>query len=110
MRYFRPPGGNVNEDVSRVAARLGLTPCMWTINGEALENGSPNRLIEFIVGRSTPGAIVLLHNGRMTTVEALPKIIEGLRKRGFEFATLDQISPVRAVSRNPAGIRPVSAH
>jgi peptidoglycan/xylan/chitin deacetylase (PgdA/CDA1 family) len=97
MRYFRPPGGNVNEDVSRIAARLGLTPCMWTLNGEALENGSPNRLVEYIVSRATAGAIILLHNGRMTTVEALPKIIEGLRKRGFEFATVDDVMPQRAV-------------
>ena len=104
VRYFRPPGGNVNEEVSRVAARLGLTPCMWTLNGEALENGSPERLIEYIVSRTTAGAIVLLHNGRMTTVEALPRIIEGLRKRGFEFATVDQIVPQRSVRSKPVTI------
>ena len=110
MRYFRPPGGNVNDDVSKAAARMGLTPCMWTLNGEALENGSPNRLIEFIVNRATPGAIVLLHNGRMTTVEALPKIIEGLRKRGFGFATVDQIAPQRAVRSRPPALAPASAN
>jgi len=110
VRYFRPPGGNVNEEVSRVAARLGLTPCMWTLNGEALENGSPERLIEYIVSRTTAGAIVLLHNGRMTTVEALPRIIEGLRKRGFEFATLDQITPQRAVRSRPATVVPAAVN
>jgi peptidoglycan/xylan/chitin deacetylase (PgdA/CDA1 family) len=91
MRYFRPPGGNINPDVTRIAARWGLTPCMWTVDGESLENGPPQRLIEFIVQKAAPGSIVLLHNGRMTTVEALPNIIAGLRRRGFSFVTVDQL-------------------
>jgi peptidoglycan/xylan/chitin deacetylase (PgdA/CDA1 family) len=43
-----------------------------------------------------PGSIVLLHDGdgynpdgdRMQTAEALPKIIDELRRRGYEFVTL----------------------
>ncbi len=95
-RFYRPPGGNMNSEVSRIAAHWGLTPCMWTLDGEALENGSPARLIDFVVKKATPGAIVLLHNGRMTTIEALPKIIEGLRKRGFTFVTIDQLAAQKA--------------
>ena len=68
---------------------------MWTLDGEALENGSPNRLVEYVVQKSAPGAIVLLHNGRMTTIEALPRIIAGLRKRGFGFVTVDRLVPQR---------------
>jgi peptidoglycan/xylan/chitin deacetylase (PgdA/CDA1 family) len=81
---------------------------MWTLDGEALENGSPNRLIEYVVQKASPGAIILLHNGRMTTIEGLPKIIEGLRKRGFGFVTIDQIAykpatSMRAAHRSPNG-------
>lgn len=100
--YFRPPGGNVNGDVTRIAASLGMTPCMWTLDGEALENGSPDRLIEYVVQKASPGAIILLHNGRMTTIEGLPKIIEGLRKRGFGFVTIDQIAYKPATSMRAA--------
>jgi chitin deacetylase len=43
-----------------------------------------------------PGSIVLLHDGdgynadgnRLQTAAALPKIITGLRERGYEFVTL----------------------
>jgi len=96
MRYYRPPGGRINDVVSRIAARWGLTPCMWTVNGEALENGSPDRLVEHVVQRAVPGSIILLHNGRRTTVEALPRIIAGLRKRGFAFVTIDQLAQRKA--------------
>jgi peptidoglycan/xylan/chitin deacetylase (PgdA/CDA1 family) len=92
MRYFRPPGGNLNNEVTKAAAQWGLTPCMWTVDGESLENGTPDRLIEYVLQHAGPGAIILLHNGRMTTIEALPRIIEGLRKRGLGFVTIDQLA------------------
>lgn len=95
-KYYRPPGGSTNEVVSRIAARWGLTPCMWTIGGEAYENGSPHRLIDHVLRRATPGAIILLHNGRRTTNEALPHIIAGLRQRGFRFVTIDQLAQRKA--------------
>jgi len=107
MRYFRPPGGNINNDVIAIAAKWGLTPCMWTVDGESLENGSPDRLIDYVVNKASPGAIILLHNGRMTTIDGLPKIVEGLRRRGFGFLTIDQLMERRlkassnlAISRN----------
>ncbi len=96
--YFRPPGGNLGPDTTKIAARWGLTACMWTVDGEALENGSPDRLIEYVLQHACPGAIILLHNGRMTTVEALPTIIDGLRKRGYSFVTVDQLAARRAAA------------
>ena len=104
-RFYRPPGGNLNPEVSRIAAQWGLTPCMWTLDGEALENGSPNRLIDYVVQKTAPGAIVLLHNGRMTTIEALPKIIDGLRKRGFQFVTVDRLVPQKDAAQRAVRIQ-----
>lgn len=92
-RYFRPPGGNVNPAVSRIAARWGMTPAMWTVGADTYEQTTPNLLAEYVVRRAEPGSIILLHNGRMLTVQALPKILDGLRRRGFGFVTLDQLAP-----------------
>jgi peptidoglycan/xylan/chitin deacetylase (PgdA/CDA1 family) len=98
MRYFRPPGGNTSNEVCRAAAKWGLTPCMWTVDADSLENGSPDRLVEFVVQRATPGAIILLHNGRQTTLNALPRIIAGLRQRGFSFDTVEGLLSRRSQS------------
>lgn len=92
MRYFRPPGGNINGLVAQRAAHWGMTPVMWSVNGEAIEKVGADRLASFIVKRAMPGAIILLHNGRSTTVQALPRIIQGLRRRGFGFVTIDQLA------------------
>lgn len=107
MRYFRPPGGNISAEVTRIAAEWGLTPVMWTVDGEALENGTSGALVKYVLDHTHGGAIILLHNGRMTTVDALPKIIAGLRKRGFGFVTIDQLAQRRGqLAAAPAAAAP----
>jgi peptidoglycan/xylan/chitin deacetylase (PgdA/CDA1 family)/tetratricopeptide (TPR) repeat protein len=111
VRFFRPPGGNISPEVERAAAKWGLTLCMWTVDGEIMENGSPDRLIEYVVQKTPPGGIVLLHNGRMTTVEALPRIIEGLRRRGYSFVTIEQLAQRKAaISRQLSAVKPASSN
>ncbi|MGC8667391.1 MAG: polysaccharide deacetylase family protein [Chthonomonadales bacterium] len=90
-KFFRPPGGNLDASVTRIAAKCGLTPCLWTLDADALENGSPARLVEYVVQKAEPGAIILMHNGRLTTVDALPAIISGLRAKGLGFVTVDHL-------------------
>jgi len=88
-RYFRPPGGNIDEAVSRTAARLGMAPCMYTVGGDRLEKTSADDLVRYVLAKARPGSIILLHNGRLTTIQALPRIIEGLRRRGYGFVTVN---------------------
>jgi peptidoglycan/xylan/chitin deacetylase (PgdA/CDA1 family) len=55
--------------------------------------------VENVLSRAHPGGIVLLHDGgagegnptRTATVEALPRILEGLRERGLEPVTVSEI-------------------
>lgn len=98
MRYFRPPGGNLNSEVTKVAAEWGLTPCMWTVTADSLEYGNGDQLVEFVLKHAQPGGIVILHNGRMTTLEALPRIIAGFRQRGYRFVTIDQMAQRKAAA------------
>ena len=72
------------------------------VDGESLENGTGDALVEFVLKRTKPGAIILLHNGRNATVEALPRIIAGLRQRGLRFVTIEQL----ARRRNTVAAKP----
>jgi len=90
--WFRPPGGNVSERVIRVAADLGLRAGMWTVNGEQKETEGAEPLLTHVLRRVQPGAVVLLHNGRRTTVMALPALIQQLRLRGYRFVTLSELA------------------
>jgi len=46
-----------------------------------------------VTSEASPGAVVLLHDGvtRERTIEALPKLISGLRERGYRLVTLSQL-------------------
>lgn len=37
------------------------------------------------------GSIILMHNGGKHTLEALPKIIEGLRAKGYEIVPISEL-------------------
>jgi len=90
-RWFRPPGGNLSDRVTRVAASLGMQGCMWTVNGEHKELQGRNALVAQILSQVRPGAVILLHNGRQPTVAALPVLISELRRRGYRFVTVSEL-------------------
>ncbi|MCL5283635.1 MAG: polysaccharide deacetylase family protein [Armatimonadetes bacterium] len=90
-QFFRPPGGDISPMVIREADRWGLTPVFWTVDAEKMEYPPIERLAHYIVNKARDGAIILLHNGRSATVQALPEIIAGLKARGFRFVLLRQL-------------------
>lgn len=61
------------------------------LNPGMLEYGDSKTLAAFVVQHTHPGAVVLLHNGQRSTLEALPDIIAGLRRRGFQFVTVEEL-------------------
>jgi peptidoglycan/xylan/chitin deacetylase (PgdA/CDA1 family) len=97
-RYFRPPWGMLNAAVLRVCRAEGLTPVLWTVRAEGYRwRPSVERMVQEVVGRSHPGAIVGLHDrgGFRDTprrvLEALPGILSGLRARCLEPVTLSEL-------------------
>ncbi|HYO51526.1 polysaccharide deacetylase family protein [Archangium sp.] len=90
-KYFRPPFGEVDRRVAWLASQAALT----TINYD-LPSGDPDvsipskRLVDWVVREASPGGIVVMHmnHKRFATAAALPDIIKGLRKRGFELVTV----------------------
>jgi peptidoglycan/xylan/chitin deacetylase (PgdA/CDA1 family) len=95
-RHFRAPHGFRNPWVTPIAASLGQRTVGWSLG--VWDSARPGA--EVIAARALAGmqagSILLLHDAdgydpdgdRMQTAEALPAIIDGLRRRGFRFTTL----------------------
>ena len=93
-RYFRPPYGEVDERVVKLAASAGLTTIQYDIaSGDPDPELSPQRIARVILRDARGGSIVVFHMNRngVHTAEALPEIIEGLRKKGFELVTVGEL-------------------
>jgi peptidoglycan/xylan/chitin deacetylase (PgdA/CDA1 family)/negative regulator of sigma E activity len=91
-RWFRPPGGDYSVDVANAARASGMRLAMWTVNSGDWTSPPPNRLAARILARAEPGAIILLHNGTLNTLRALPEIITGLQRRGYDLVTLSELA------------------
>lgn len=101
-RYLRPPGGNWNGQVANVVRGWGLTPCMWTVDAYGSEVIGPQQTADAVLQQVQPGSIILMHNGTLSTLEALPTIIRGLRARGYSFATVSALAQRLELARAEA--------
>jgi peptidoglycan/xylan/chitin deacetylase (PgdA/CDA1 family)/negative regulator of sigma E activity len=91
-QWFRPPGGDYDMEVVRAARRSGLRLAMWTVNSGDWVSPPPNLLVQRVVARAEPGAIILMHDGTLNTVRALPAMILELQRRGYDLVTLKDLA------------------
>ncbi|MDK2959074.1 MAG: peptidoglycan-N-acetylglucosamine deacetylase [Synergistaceae bacterium] len=92
-RSARPPGGQLNSFVVEQAAGEGLRIVLWTNNpGDYTGSLTAQELTRKVLAKAAPGDILLLHVGVRPTIEALPGIIDGYRKKGFSFVTVEDIT------------------
>lgn len=90
-RYFRFPAGNHDDRGVAIAESLGYKVVHWSFaSGDPAKEATAQRLEDWVLAESRPGSILIFHiNGRgWNTAEALPHIVEELRRRGYRFTTL----------------------
>lgn len=93
-KLFRPPYGAYNPQVSAEAARKGMLTVLWDVDTNDYTQPAPQQIADTVIRDAQPGSIILMHDGggpRQSTVAALPLIIKGLRKRGFDMVTVPQM-------------------
>lgn len=92
--YFRPPFGGRDKRVLSAASQAGYSAVYWSLDSwDSFKKGITSREIsERVLGRVEGGDIVLMHCGSAATAQALPGIIEELRRRGLEPATISELA------------------
>ncbi len=105
-RYMRPPGGNWNKSLASLVKYWGLTACMWSVDAYGAEVVSAQQVADTVLSQVHPGSIILMHNGKMSTIQALPTVISELKRRGYKFATVSELE--RRVKANQNLLRQVS--
>lgn len=99
--YFRFPYGAVNSRVIRIVNAECYVPFRWTVDTLGWKGTSGGQSVSTVVNRvlaaARPGEIVLMHVGSHPTdgstldASALPKVISGLRAKGYSFVTLEAV-------------------
>ena len=88
---LRPPYGAVDERTHAIAAELGKTVTLWSVDPQDWRRPGAEQIAAHLLAHARPGAILLLHDGggeRSQTVAALDIALAELNARGYAFALL----------------------
>lgn len=90
---LRPPYGAFDEQTSALAAELGKTLTLWTVDPQDWRRPGATQIADHLLAHAHAGAILLMHDGggeRSQTVEALDTVLGELSARGYTFSLLCQ--------------------
>ncbi len=98
-RFYRQPAGFRNPRIFGILKNLGMSLVGWQVRAFDTQRRDSQAIAQRILDKIQPGGVILLHDGsdseknedRAATVEALPLILQGLKDRGMEFLTLDEL-------------------
>ncbi|WP_081686428.1 polysaccharide deacetylase family protein [Candidatus Solirubrobacter pratensis] len=91
---FRPPYGAYDAATLALLGERHMTMVMWSVDSEDYLRPGVDRIVANVLGAAKPGAIVLLHDAggdRGQTLEALPRIVVGLRERGYRLVSVPRL-------------------
>jgi peptidoglycan-N-acetylglucosamine deacetylase len=96
-RLVRPPGGATSLRSLALCARAGYTTVLWSRDSDDCRTTSPDEVAARVAPDVVqPGDIVLLHEAQEWTLAALPRILEGLARAGFETVPMGELLEARA--------------
>ena len=93
---LRPPGGNINHHILRLARQTRHKLIMWTWDVDAHDWAQPGaaRIARTIIGHIHPGDIVIFHDGggrRAQTVAALEMVLARLANERYRLETVSEL-------------------
>jgi peptidoglycan-N-acetylmuramic acid deacetylase len=93
MKYLRPPRGVFSERTMQIAKEEGYTHVFWSLafvdwNVNAQRGWQYS--YDNIMRQIHPGSVLLLHTVSKDNADALEKVIQDLKKRGYKFKSLDE--------------------
>lgn len=92
MKYVRPPRGIFSERTIQVAKEAGYTHVFWSlafVDWNVNQQRGWQYSYHNIMSQAHPGSVMLLHSISKDNADALEKSIQDLKKRGYQFKSLD---------------------
>lgn len=87
---FAPPYGEWDKQVVQTAAEAGYRTIMWSVDTIDWQQPGVGIIAERVLNNIQPGGIVLMHPTEQTT-QALPLILDGLKKKGLKAVTVSEL-------------------
>ena len=104
----RPPTGAQNDKILAIAESFNLPVVNWSYQScpedWLPENQDSVKIANYVIENGANGHIVLLHDIHEWTVNSIPSMIDGLREKGFRFATISELMYYHKDEYKPGGL------
>lgn len=94
---FRPPYGALDVQAADTVIGLDHVIVLWSVDTRDWQERTADEIARTVFAETRPGSIILQHSAGgpgqdlTGTVEALPRLIAGLRREGYEFVTIPEM-------------------
>ena len=105
---FRPPYGNTNDKINKIAAKLGLATVLWTLSTQDWdrENITADAIYNQIMSNVKDGDIILCHDTGESTSTAMNRVIPDLQFMNFQLVTVSELLQTKYGIPEPGKIYP----
>ena len=93
MFLFRPPYGDYDNAVVKVAKDCGYFTIQWDVDSLDWKDYGTDSIVSKVLNHEHlgNGSIILMHNGAKYTKDALPRVIAGLQEKGYEIVPVSSL-------------------
>jgi peptidoglycan-N-acetylglucosamine deacetylase len=83
--WFRAPVGHKSPWLAKVLRVIGARLIGWTVGGRDGWGADSSALVRRVLAAACPGAIVMLHEGRKFSGQAVLAVVDALQAEGYAF-------------------------
>ncbi|TDN89427.1 peptidoglycan/xylan/chitin deacetylase (PgdA/CDA1 family) [Salegentibacter sp. 24] len=98
MELFRPPFGVVNPKIQSALQKTGMKSIGWSIRSFDAVLPSETIILNRVIKRLKPGAVILLHDNNAKTVNILEQLLLFLKNNQYEVVRPDKLLKINAYS------------
>lgn len=93
MILFRPPYGDYNNTVVETTNENGYYCIQWDVDSLDWKDYGADSIVNTVLNHKHlgNGSIILCHNGAKYTAQALERLIEGLKEKGYEIVPISKL-------------------
>ena len=88
VEYVRPPYGSWNKELE---CQVLMIPVFWTLDTLDWKSKNTEQIVREVLSQVEENDVILMHDSYQTTVEAALRLVDLLRREGYEFVTADEL-------------------
>ncbi len=96
VNLFRPPFGVTTPAISSAVKELDYTVVGWNVRSMDTVTRNSEEIFQRVIKKLKPGAVILFHDTRQTSVEVLKKLVAYTKQNGITIVSPDKLLNLKA--------------